>query len=77
MKIQKNDTSRENPIYMSVVCADIRNNVIHVSTQTMKLANAGCKPAVDLINEYKNRYPFFKVVVNDYFLVKLLYDSVA
>ena len=59
----------KNELFLNLVCADIRNKKIYVTSGTMKRSIL-YTAAADLIREYEARYPGFKVEVNDRFFLK-------
>lgn len=72
MQVPKRSAKSEDEKYLSFVCADIVHGTIYVTSLTNELAHSGCKAAIDLINTYRSRYPFFKVIVSDEILCKML-----
>ena len=57
--------------YVDVILADIPNKRIYVTQETMKRSIL-CISTVEMIKEYKDRYPTFKLEVNDAYIKKTL-----
>lgn len=66
---RKEERKMKNEMFLNLVCADIRNKKIYVTSGTMKRSIL-YTVASDLIREYESRYPGFEVEVNDRFFLK-------
>lgn len=63
-------TKTKRTAHMNIVCADIHNEKLYVTSGTMKRSILSTEEA-SLINEYKERYPEFEIEVNDLFFLSV------
>lgn len=61
---------KKNELFMSLVCADINNRKLYVTSYTAKMAKQMGHPAATLLAQYKAMYPTYKVVVDDLFFIE-------
>lgn len=55
---------KKNELFMSLVCADINNRKLYVTSYTAKMAKQMGHPAAELLAQYKAMYPTYKVIVD-------------
>ena len=55
---------KKNELFMSLVCADINNCKLYVTSYTAKMAKQMGHPAATLLAQYKAMYPTYKVIVD-------------
>lgn len=61
---------KKNELFMSMVCADIDNRKLYVTSYTAKMAKQIGHPAATLLANYKAMYSTYKVVVDDLFFIE-------
>ena len=61
---------KRNNFKICLICADIRNKKLYVTSETMKERRRFNSGATSLINSYCAKYPDFALEVNDLFFFK-------
>lgn len=71
-KIRRSIKRTKKEVYMDLVCADIYNKILYITSSTsLRLVSKNVE-TLSLINKYQKKYPDFSIEVSDSFFFKFI-----